>query len=275
MSPRDGGVAARTLTDPGVVKVITKMLRDQGVPEGDIEDARQDVYAKALKAIRRGRAPAETEEMKNFCVKIAEEHAIDLLRKADVRALVVVDDCRPEELAPLRPSRVQRDPVDAGRQLEVLAQLFREKAMPPDGVDILEGVACRCTHGEIALDLGIEPNLVKWRLHQMRKVYRRRLVTLLRTALKGARKKSDVDPNKVANQIATRTVPLVRETRWPTGATQAAARVLCGSTPTVSESSAISQCSVATNPKRHALDSRRTSFDWRRTLLDLTSSSHP
>jgi RNA polymerase sigma factor (sigma-70 family) len=250
MSPRDGGVATRSLTDPGVAKVITKMLRDQGVPAWDLEDARQDVYAKALKAIRRGRAPAETEEMKNFCVKIAEEHAIDLLRKADVRALVVVDDCRPEELAPLRSSRVQRDPVDAGRQLEVLAQLFREKAMPPDGVDILEGVACRCTHAEIALDLGIEPNLVKSRLHQMRKVYRRRLVTLLRNVLQGALKKSDMDPNKVANQIATRTVPLVRETRWPTGASGAPASNVISLTGKSRESSAIPGDLAAANRRR-------------------------
>ena len=220
MSPRDAGVAARSLPVPGVAEVIAKMVRAQGVPAGDIEDAQQDVYAKALGAIRRGRAPAETEGMKNFCVKIAEEHAIDLLRKADVRARVVVDDCRPEELAPLRSSRAQRDPVDAGRQLEVLAQLFRDEAMPPGGVDILEGVACRCTHAEIALDLGIEPNLVKWRLHRMRKVYRRRLVTLLRTVLKSAQKKSDMGPNNVTNQIATRTVPWVRETRRPTGATR-------------------------------------------------------
>ncbi len=178
MSPRDGGVAARALTDPGVAKVITKMLRDQGVPAWDLEDARQDVYAKALKAIRRGRAPAETEEMKNFCVKIAEEHAIDVLRKADVRALVVVDDCRPEELVPLRPSRVQRDPVDAGRQLEVLAQLFREKAMPPDGVDILEGVACRCTWAEIAEPLAISEDLAETRYRRMKDTYRRRMTKL-------------------------------------------------------------------------------------------------
>ena len=178
MSPRDAGVAARSLTDTAVAKLITKVLRDGGVPAGDTEDARQDVYAKALVAIRRGRAPAEPEGMKSFCAKIAEDHAIDLLRKADVRATVLVEGCRPEELAPLGSLRVQRDPVDDGRQLEALAQLFRERKMPADGVDILEGVACRCTHGQIALDLGIKPNLVKWRLHRMRKVYRRRLVKL-------------------------------------------------------------------------------------------------
>jgi len=178
MSPRDGSVAARSLTDVGVAKIIAKMLRDQGVPAGDIEDARQDVYAKALKAIRRGRAPAETEEMRNFCVKIAEEYAIDLLRKADVRAMVLVGGCRPEELAPLRSSGAQRDPVDAGRQLEVLAQLFRQRKMPADGVDILEGAACRCTWAEIAEPLGISEDLAETRYRRMKDTYRRRMAKL-------------------------------------------------------------------------------------------------
>ena len=166
------------LTDTAVAKIITKMLRDQGVPAGDIEDARQDVYAKALVAIRRGRAPAEPEGMKNFCVKIAEDYAIDLLRKADVRAMVLVEGCRPDELAPLGSSRAQRDPVDAGRQLEVLAQLFREKAMPRDGVDILEGVACRCTWAEVAEPLGISEDLAETRHRRMKDAYRRRMAKL-------------------------------------------------------------------------------------------------
>ena len=178
MSPRDGGAGARSLIDTGVAKVITKMLWGQGVPDGDIEDARQDVYAKALVAIRRGRAPVETEEMKNFCVKIAEEHAIDLLRKADVRARDLVEGCRVEELAPLRSSGAQRDPVDAGRQLEVLAQLFREKKMPADGVDILEGVACRCTWAEIAEPLKLNVEQARGRYRRMNDTYRRRMAKL-------------------------------------------------------------------------------------------------
>ena len=50
--------------------------------------------------------------------------------------------------------------------------------MPPDGVDILEGVASRCTHEEIALGLGTNANLVKWRMHRMRKVHRLRMEKL-------------------------------------------------------------------------------------------------
>ncbi len=82
------------------------------------------------------------------------------------------------ELAPLTPSVSQRDPVDAGRQLEVLTQLFRENAMQPDGVDILEGVACRCTWAEIAEPLGISTDLAETRYRRMKDTYRRRMAKL-------------------------------------------------------------------------------------------------
>jgi FixJ family two-component response regulator len=62
--------------------------------------------------------------------------------------------------------------VDAGRQLEVLAQLFREGRMPGHGVDILEGVASRCTHREIAEDLGITERTVERRLGVTRRTFR-------------------------------------------------------------------------------------------------------
>jgi len=129
-------------------------------------------------AIKDAPAPADLEEMKALCALIAERHAISALRKATVRARDIVAECEVDELAPLTPHVEQRDPVDAGRELEALAQLFREGRMPPDGVDILEGVASGCPHEEIALDLDIDANLVKWRLHQMRKVYRQRLTKL-------------------------------------------------------------------------------------------------
>jgi hypothetical protein len=60
----------------------------------------------------------------------------------------------------------------------VLAQLFREGEMPPGGVDILEGVACKCTHEEIAQDLGISEDVAEWRYRRMKKSYRRRLASL-------------------------------------------------------------------------------------------------
>ncbi len=64
-------------------------------------------------------------------------------RRAAVRKGHLTERCEPDEHTPLECGVEQRDPVDAGRQLEVLAQIFRERRMPEHGVDILEGVASR------------------------------------------------------------------------------------------------------------------------------------
>ena len=50
--------------------------------------------------------------------------------------------------------------------------------MPANGVDILEGVASRCTCEEIGLDLRIDANLVRARLHRVRMARRARLERL-------------------------------------------------------------------------------------------------
>ena len=130
---------------------------------------------KVLVALRRGVAPADLEQMKALCVRIAEQHAIDVLRKAAVRARDLVEECPPDALVPLGSPVHQRDPVDAGRQLEALAQLFREGKMPPDGVDILEGVACRCRWAEIAAPLGISEEVARGCYRLMLASYRRRM----------------------------------------------------------------------------------------------------
>jgi hypothetical protein len=66
----------------------------------------------------------------------------------------------------------------AAPQFEVLAQLLREKAMPPDGADILEGVAWRCTWVEVAEPLGFSENLAETRYRRMKDTYRRRMTKL-------------------------------------------------------------------------------------------------
>jgi hypothetical protein len=116
----------------------------------------------------------------------------------------MVAECEVDELEPLTPSVQQRDPVDAGRELEALAQLFRENRMPPDGVDILEGVARRCTHEEFALDLDVDANLVKWRMHQMRKVYRQRSIKLGLAHLVSPARRGRRDEGRVGS--ATRSI---------------------------------------------------------------------
>jgi hypothetical protein len=50
--------------------------------------------------------------------------------------------------------------------------------MPRDGVDILEGAACRCTWAEVAEPLGISEDLAESRFRRMKDTYRRRMAKL-------------------------------------------------------------------------------------------------
>ena len=50
--------------------------------------------------------------------------------------------------------------------------------MPPGGVDILEGVASRCTWAEVAEPLGISEDLAETRYRRMKDTYRRRMTKL-------------------------------------------------------------------------------------------------
>jgi DNA-directed RNA polymerase specialized sigma24 family protein len=167
------------LTHPEVAASIRGALIAHGFELQDIEDATQDVYVKVLEALPKGTLVIDDlRAMKALCAKVATNHAIDTLRKADRRKRDFLAPVNPDEYTPLEYGVAQRDPVDAGRQLEVLAQLFREGRMPENGVDILEGIASRCTHEEIALDLGIADRVVERRLGVMRRVFRARMAKL-------------------------------------------------------------------------------------------------
>ncbi len=106
------------------------------------------------------------------CSKIARDWAIDRRRQEKKEAEWCVGPCEdPDEYAPLVPSGEQRDPVDAARQLEVAADLFRAGRMPEHGVDILEGVASRLKYRKVGEDLGISAQSVKGRMYTMRKLF--------------------------------------------------------------------------------------------------------
>jgi DNA-directed RNA polymerase specialized sigma24 family protein len=168
-----------SLTDPEVTSGIVGVLRASGVRKQDLQDGIQDVYVKVLTAFGKGAAvPGSLGAMRALCVTVAKNHVIDERRRAAPRNHHLAGPCDPDEHTPLEYGVEQPDPVDAGRQLEVLAQLFRERRMPEHGVDILEGVACRCTHEEIAEELGITDQAVKGRLGTMRAVFRGRMVRL-------------------------------------------------------------------------------------------------
>lgn len=168
----------KLLVHPDNVAYLRATLLGCGIARRDLEDVLQDVYVKALTAFERGVAPADLGEMKALCAKIAREHAIEVLRKVRRRSRDLAADCEVDEITPLGPANAQRDPVDAGRQLEVLAQLFREGRMPKDGVDILEGIACGCTMQEVGEDLRITQWAVRGRIDTMRKKFRERMEEL-------------------------------------------------------------------------------------------------
>lgn len=178
--PKTDDPIQRWLPHPEVARGICGVLVAYGYTQNDLQDGLQDVYLKALRAFRRIKPPADLPGMKALCRKMARDMAIDRLRKAARRERDFVGLCEdPDEFTPLEYGAPrQRDAVDAARHLEVLAQLFRDRCMPEHGVDILEGIASRCTMQEVAEDLGITMWAVKGRLDTMRDAYRARLARL-------------------------------------------------------------------------------------------------
>ncbi len=169
---------AAILVNEQVDDAVLGMLVVHGWPDADKEDGLAEVRLRAIRAFHRGvEPPATVDEMKAFCAKIARDLAIDRARRKKLERRWCAGPCEdPDEYSPLQPSGEQRDPVDAARQLEVAAQLFREGRMPEGGVDILEGIASKCTYAEVAEDFGISSPAVQGRLKTMRKAFKKRIV---------------------------------------------------------------------------------------------------
>jgi DNA-directed RNA polymerase specialized sigma24 family protein len=159
-------------------KLICWTLLRYGWPRQDVEDGRQDVYVKALESFQ-GKPPPDTlERMMALCSVIAKNHAIDAKREAAARRADLEAPCKRADYGLVEREVPRRDSVDAGKQLELLADLFREGEMPKDGVDILEGVASGRSYDEIGQALAITKESAEARMRQMKKVWRRRLVKL-------------------------------------------------------------------------------------------------
>jgi RNA polymerase sigma factor (sigma-70 family) len=177
--PKTDDPIKRWLPHPDVARGICFVLFAKGYDKQDLEDGLQDVYLKALQVFRRIKPPADLAGMRAFCRKLARDMAIDRLRRADRRKRDFVGLCEdPDEFTPLEYGAEQRDPVDGRRQLAVLAELFRDDCMPEHGVEILEGVACGCTHPQIGEDLGITADTVEGRMRMMRDRFRSRMAKL-------------------------------------------------------------------------------------------------
>jgi RNA polymerase sigma factor (sigma-70 family) len=168
-APASTDPVQRWLTHPEVARAICGTLARFGIRRHDTEDGLQEVYLKALEAFRSGtKVPESLESMKIYCAAIARNHAFDERRKAAVRARDLAEPIELEEHVSIEHRAEKRDTVDAGRQLELLAALFREGKMPKNGVEILEALAGGCSQEEIAEELGVTLDVVKGRLRMMR-----------------------------------------------------------------------------------------------------------
>jgi len=179
--PKTDDPIQKWLPHPEVARAICAALALHGMLPQDLQDGLQDVYLKALTAFRGGnaRVPADLRAMKAYCATIAKNHALKTRRDAARQSEDFAGNCDPDEYTPLEYGVTrERDPVDRRRQLEVLAQLFREGRMPEHGVDILEGIASRCKLEKIAADLGITDRAVEGRIGTMRDLFRARIVRL-------------------------------------------------------------------------------------------------
>jgi len=171
----------RWLPHPEVARAICGALRANGVGRCDVEDRLQDVYVKVLTAFREGGAvpPPDLRAMKAYCATAAKNLVIDLRREAEKRKRDLAEPCERDEYGMGEPDCAEpHERVDAVRQVEVLASLFREGRMPRDGVVILQGVAAGHSYGEIAKGLGISKDLVEWRMREMRRVCQERMAKL-------------------------------------------------------------------------------------------------
>ena len=181
--PQTDDPVKRWLPHPEVARGICGALLANGFARQDLEDGLQQVYLKALEAFRRRdpplKPPTDLAGMKALCRKIARDLAVDGVRQAEYRDQYNVGPCEnPDEFTPLEYGAPRRDRIDTRRQLEVLVQLFREGRMPEHGLEILDAVASRRSYPKIAEELGIDKELVRWRMREMTRIFRERMAKL-------------------------------------------------------------------------------------------------
>ena len=170
---------AAILMAPKVTNAVLRAFMTRGWRRRqDLEDLLGEVRLGAVKAFHRGvRPPDSIDQMCCFCVKIARNQAASVRRKeGTARKNGHVGLCEePDEELPLEDRWEGRDPVDAQRQLEVAAELFRQGRMPEHGVEILYNEAAGAKWKDIGADVGISDRAVQGRLKTMRKAFAREI----------------------------------------------------------------------------------------------------
>ena len=161
-----------------VVDVITGTLVHHGRRGQPIDDDVPEVQARALRAARCRRMPANLGEWKALSATIAERYAIDENEEETAREAYDVGLCEdPDERGPLQRAS-PRDRVDTRRLMEALEGQFEAGEMPDKGAEILAGVADGLTRNEIGEELGLSENVVRYRLAKMREIFAARRAEL-------------------------------------------------------------------------------------------------
>ena len=171
---------AAILMAPKVTNAVLRAFMTRGWRRRqDLEDLLGEVRLSAVKAfhLRGVRPPESIDEMCCFCVKIARNQAASVRRKeGTARKNGHVGLCElPDEELPLEDRWEGRDPIDAQRQLEIAADLFRQGRMPEHGVEILYNEAAGAKWKDIGADVGISDRAVQGRLKTMRKAFAREI----------------------------------------------------------------------------------------------------
>jgi DNA-directed RNA polymerase specialized sigma24 family protein len=173
---------AAYLASPEVRDAIGKALRRRGVGTVDTEDLTQDVIERAL---RTSQPPPNLQECVALVRKIATDLAIDHSKLARGRAKYNAGPYEnPDDVPALAPTPGQeRDPIDAGRQLEVLNREIAAGNLTARQLSIVERNAEQASHAEIASQLQLAPQTVRNELGAARRVARQSWATYLAAAL--------------------------------------------------------------------------------------------
>lgn len=161
-----------------VVDVIRGTLVHHGRYGQALDDDVPEVQARAIRAARCRRMPADLGEWKALCATIAERYAIDENEEQTAREVYDVGLCEePDACGPLEGAS-PRDPVDTKRLLETLTKQFEAGDMPEKGAEILAGIADGLSQKEVAAEVGISESAVRHRLARMRKIFAARCAEL-------------------------------------------------------------------------------------------------
>jgi len=142
------------LADPEVVRSIGNVLVAHGVPWQDFGDGTAEVQTRVLEALRIAPAPANLAEWRAMANKVAEEYAIDLLRKRDARGKQDDGPCEDPDSFFCREIR-DYDPIDANRLFQIFKEMAQGGELSPLAADIAEARMAGLTETAIAEEFGL------------------------------------------------------------------------------------------------------------------------